>query len=128
MYEWIAKYKTVLVGFLVTIGFLIYCYGCEPKVASLVDRARLINRRELQLELDQFITMAQIRMADLDQQDELRAIVLQNALILVQGQPLNPLGIITAVASIYGIMEGGKNITKVVKNSRNKRKGNNGTA
>ena len=128
MWLWIKEHKSFLTGVLVSVGFLFYCYGCEPEVPSLNNRLQMINRQELQLELDQLIGMAQLRMVDLDKQEELRAIVLQNALILVQGQPLNPLGLITALAGIYGVMQGGSNITKVVKNGVKKRKVNNGTA
>ena len=128
MLLWLKKnWNIVLIG-LVTAGFVIYCWGCEPKVKSLTGSPTLINRQELQLELDQFITMAQIRMADFDQQEELRPIILQNALILVQGQPYNPVGIITAVAALYGITQGGRNITQVVKKNHIKKKVNNGTA
>ncbi|GAH68726.1 unnamed protein product [marine sediment metagenome] len=127
MLEWFKKHTTILVTTLTCIAFMLYCYGCEPKVRSLIDRDQLINRQELQLELDQFIGMAQLRMADLDKQDNLRAIILQNALILVQGQPFNPLGILTAIASVYGITQAGKNVTNVVKTVRNKGKLNNGT-
>ena len=127
MLQWIKRNSGAIIAGIVCVGFLIYVYGCEPKVASLGDRNRLINRQELQLELDQFITMAQIRMADLDKQEELRAIILQNALILVQGQPYNPFGIITAFAAVYGITQGSSNITKVVKTANKKRKANNGT-
>jgi len=126
MLLWIKKHKTLIVTILVAIGFSIYCYGCEPKVSSLTDRKVRVNRQELQLELDQIINMAQLRMASLDQQDKFRAVVLQNALVLVQGQPLNPLGIITAIASVYGIMQGSSNLTKVVKDNRIKKRTNNG--
>lgn len=126
MLIWIKKNKAIIVSILVCILFSIYCYGCEPQVKSLTSKTDLVNRQELQLELDQIITMAQLRMASLDQQDKFRAVVLQNALILVQGQPLNPLGIITAIASVYGIMQGSSNITKVVKEKRIKKRENNG--
>lgn len=122
MIEWIKKHKTALIAGLTCIGFLFYCYACEPKVRSLTDSNRLVNRQELQLELDQYIGMAQLRVADLDKQEQLRAIILQNALVLVQGQPLNPVGIITAVAAVFGAMQGGKTITQGVKNARAKRK------
>lgn len=125
MLQWIKQHAGTLIMVLTCVGFFIYCYGCEPKVASLTDRNHFINRQELQLELDQFITMAQIRMVDLDKQEQLRAIILQNALILVQGQPLNPVGLITAFAALYGIKQGGCNITKVIKTAKAKRKGNN---
>ncbi|GAI67850.1 unnamed protein product, partial [marine sediment metagenome] len=67
------------------------------------------------------------RMADLDRQEQLRAVILQNALILVQGQPFNPLGLITGVAALYGITQAGQNTVKVAKNIKAKRKANNGT-
>ena len=126
MLTWIKKNRAIIVSILVCILFSIYCYGCEPKVKSLTSKTELVNRQELQLELDQIITMSQLRMASLDQQDKFRAVVLQNALILVQGQPLNPLGIISAVAAIYGIMQGSSNLTKVVKDKRIKKRENNG--
>ena len=115
---------TMLVGIVVTV----FLYSCEPKVPSLNDGGKIVNRQELQLELNQLIELAKIRMADLDKQDQLRAIVLQNALVLVQGQPLNPVGIISAIAALYGIAQGGKNITQVVKKKVNGAKATNGTA
>lgn len=122
--EWAKKHFILLIGILTCIIFTFYCYACESQVRSLTDRTQLVNRQELQLELDQFINMAQLRMADLDKQDKLRAIVLQNALILVQGQPLNPVGILTAIAAVYGATQGGCNIRKGVKDARAKRKNN----
>lgn len=126
--RWLKEYKTIIVTGLVCFGFIIYCYGCEPKVRSLKERGLFINRQELQLELDQVIGMAQLRMAELDKQEELRAIILQNALILVQGQPLSPFGIITAVAAVYGAAQGTSNISRVIKTGVKKRKVNHGTA
>ena len=127
MLQWIKKHKSILITVLVCIGFLLYCYGCEPRVRSITDNTKTVNRQELQLELDTFISMAKIRMADLEKQEALRTMVLQNALILAQGQPVNPIGIISAFAAIYGIAQGSTNITKVVKNKVKNRKANNGT-
>lgn len=113
---------------LVTIGIITFIYACEPKVASLNDSHKFINRQELQLELDQLITTAQIRMADLDKQEQLRSIILQNAVVLVQGQPFNPVGLITGIAALYGISQGSFQVGKKVKTVAKKRKVNNGTA
>ena len=128
MWKWIKEHKTLLIGILVCAGFLFYCYACESKVKSLDGSNKLVNRQELQLELDQFIGMAQLRMAALDQQDKLRAIILQNALILVQGQPFNPIGIITAIAAIYGAGQVSNKVAKGVKNARAKRYSHNAIA
>lgn len=118
MIQWIKEHSTVLITILTCIGFTFYCYSCESKVRSLTDRNHFINRQELQLELDQIIGMAQLRMVSLDKQDELRAVILQNALILVQGQPLNPIGIITAIAAVYGAAQGGRKVISKVSNKR----------
>jgi len=125
MLIWIKKHSTIIVTILVTVGLIVYLYGCESKCASLTNGNPPVNRAELQLELDQFISLAQIRMLSLDQQDRLRGLIIQNALIIAQGQPFNPLGLLTAVAGIYGVTQGSSNITKLVKDKRNGRNSNN---
>lgn len=126
MFVWIKKHSSTIITVLVTVGFLIYIYGCEPKTKSIIDDGRLINRQELQLELDQVMAIFQLRMVDLDKQDELRAIILQNALILVQGQPLNVLGLLTGIAGIYGVAQAGTKVSTSVKTTLTKRKNQNG--
>lgn len=126
MMTWLKSKSTVIIVVLVTIGFLLYCYGCEPKVTSLWHENKQINRQELQLEFDQLMGIATVRMVELDKQDKIRAIILDNAMILVEGEPFNPLGLITAIAAVYGIKQGGSNITKVVKEARKKKQENNG--
>lgn len=118
----------MIITVLVTVIFAVYMYGCEAKTRSLKTPAKLVNRQELQLEFDQIVGLAQLRMLDLDKQEQFRSIILQNALVLVQGNPLNPVGLISAIAAIYGITQGSSNITKVVKTGIKKRKVNNGTA
>lgn len=126
MLVWLKKYRSIILTGLITLFMLLYIYGCEPKTQSLVRSNVRINRQELQLELDQLIGLAQLRMIDLDKQEALRGIILQNAFILVQGQPFNPLGLITAMAAIYGVTQGGSKVTNAVKIARNKRKADNG--
>ena len=126
MLRWLQKHTTIIVTSLITIGLAIYLYGCESKTRSLTNSNKMVNRQELQLEFDQIFGIAQIRMIDLDKQDQFRSIILQNALILIQGQPLNPFGIITAFAGVYGLSQASNKITKTVKNGLKKRKVNNG--
>jgi len=126
MLVWLKKNTAIILTVLITIGFAIYMFGCESKTRSLLTPTRQINRQELQLELDQIINLAQLRMIDLAKQERFKTIILENALILVQGQPFNPFGIITAIAAIYGVTQGGRNVKNVVKLVRNKGKENNG--
>ena len=122
MVDWIKKHSAGIISIIVCFSFLLYVYGCEPKTKSLLDSCKLVNRKELQIELDMFINTAKVRMADLDKQEALRNIILQNALVIVEGQPFNPVGILTGLAAIYGITQGGRNVTKVVKNGVKKKK------
>lgn len=126
MLEWIKKNWLLLVILLVASGLMIYFYGCYPRVKSLLDNTRMVTRQELQLEFNQIIDLAEIRILDLDRQDKIRTIIMENALVLVRGQPLNPVGIITAVAAVYGAGQAGCSITKKVKEVKRKRKVNNG--
>ncbi len=125
MLRWLQKHTTIIITTLITIGVCIYIYGCESTTTSLLNHKQSINRQELQLELDQIIGLAQLRMIDLDKQDQFRSIILQNALILIQGQPLNPFGIISAFAGVYGLSQASNKITKTIKNGLKKRKVNN---
>ena len=125
MLQWIKNHWNSIVIVLVTSGLCIFMYDCEPKVESLKDERRLVTRFELQIELEQILSTAEIRMSDLDRQDELRKIILQNALLLVEGQPANPVGIITAIAALYGLLTASKSTVQTVKNTLEKRKVNN---
>ena len=127
MYEWIKKHSTSLTTVLVTIAITIFLTSCEPRVRSLDGTDKLVNRAELQLELDRYISIAALRMLDLEQQEQFRQLILQNALVLAAGQPFNPIGILTGIAGIYGVAQGTTNITKVVKTKLTKRKVKNGT-
>ncbi|GAI57513.1 unnamed protein product, partial [marine sediment metagenome] len=109
MFKWIKKHSTVIVSVLITVGFLLYCYSCESKVKSLNQKGRMVTRQELQLELNNFVDLAQIRFLDLDRQDQIKTLILQNAMVLVQGQPFNPVGLLTGLAAVYGIGQAGSN-------------------
>lgn len=126
MLVWLKKNKSILITALVTCGVLLFVYACEPKTTSLNNTGRLVTRAELQIELDSILAIAKMRMLDLDKQDAFRNIILQNSLVLMQGQPFNPVGLLTAFAAIYGVTQGGSNITKVVKHKYQKRKEKNG--
>jgi len=125
VWTWVKKNKTIVITIVVSVGLSIWLYSCESKVKSLIEPKRLINRAELQLELDRFMGMAEIRMLDLDRQDAFRSLIIENSLLLVQGTPLNPVGIITSIAGIYGLTHGASKVVKAAKKSQIKRKANN---
>lgn len=83
-----------------TIAWL---YGCQPKVPSLLDDRRPVTRAELQLELETLQRKFEIRSADLAQKEELRRLITQNALLIAQTGTVNPLGVLTGLAALYGV-------------------------
>lgn len=122
--KWLSKNKAKIITWCVTGFVLFYMYACESQVRSLNNSKRLVNRAELQAEFNHFIDTADIRFASLDRQDKLRAIILNNALIVMQGQPFNPVGLITAMLSVYGVAQAAKNTSGAIKNARAKRANN----
>ncbi len=125
MFGWLKEHKTIIVSVVITTGFILYAYGCESKVLSLNHTAKKVTRQELQIELNSLLDLAEVRFLDLESQDQLKALILQNAIILVQGQPFNPVGILTGFAAIYGIGQAGNSVSQTVNNIRKKRKVNN---
>lgn len=121
MLAWLKKNKRMIIAYTVTIGILIYLYACESQVRSLDGSRRLVTRVELQAELNAYLDKIDIRFASLDRQDKVRAIILNNAMIVMQGQPFNPAGLITAMLGVYGVTQAAKNTTGAIKNVRAKR-------
>lgn len=82
---------------------LLLCVSCPPTTKSLFNNSKKITRPELQLELDTIIATAQLRLADLDKQQQLRDVILKNALIMVETGTFSPFGMATALFGFYGI-------------------------
>lgn len=100
---------------IVLTALLFWGYSCQPETKSLIHPGERVTRPELQIELDSIIATAEIRMADLDQQEAFRDLIFKNALIVVETGTLNPAGIITLLAGLYGISRGAKDIKDRVK-------------
>lgn len=103
------------IAIVILTAILFWGYGCPAKTESLIHESKKITRPELQIELDSIIATAQYRLADLEKQDQFRDVIFKNALLMVEGGTLNPVGIITMLAGLYGITRGGADIVKKVK-------------
>ena len=95
------RYQSISV--LITIAFLLYFFGCESKVRSVTNPERKITRSELQLELDTLVSKCEIGFSQLDKQDEIRNLILQQALIAANATSFNPIGLITSLGTVLGI-------------------------
>lgn len=107
-----------VIAILVLTAILFWGWGCPSRVGSLITPGKKITRPELQIELDSIISTAEFRMAELDKQDRFRDLIFNNALLMIEGGTLNPVGIITMLAGIYGVTRGGSDIVKKVKKKK----------
>jgi len=108
MLDFLKKHYIEVISLIFGIVFTIICYGCEPKVKSLDSDVRLVNRQEFKIELDRLLALAELRLAQLDQQDQIRGLIFNNAVSLAQGNQISPFGIITAIGAIYGFSSAAK--------------------
>ena len=108
--------KTIALILLTAILF--WGFGCPPRTESILTEGKKVTMGELQMELDSIIATAEYRVADLKKQQEFRDIIYNNALLMVEGGTLNPVGIITMLAGLYGVTRGGQDFVKKVKKKR----------
>lgn len=90
------------VALLTAALLLLWAAGCPAKVESPILPGKHLTGRELQAELDQLLVMYEIRSEQLAQQQRLRQLILQNAMMMVQTQTVNPVGILTGLLAFYG--------------------------
>ncbi len=119
---WLSKHWPSVLALAFGVFLIFYGQGCESKVPSLLDPSRKVTRSVLDLELDQLVNLAKLRKLSLDRQDSLKRLIAENAIILLEGSPANPLGILTGFLGLYGLAQGSKNIKTAVKNGIAKKK------
>ncbi|KKN01726.1 hypothetical protein LCGC14_1124800 [marine sediment metagenome] len=105
-------------GIFISIGLcipiLLWFWGCESQVASLKDPSIKVNRLELNVEYETLIAgidsditrlkaITDIRLQDLHRQDEIKRTLYNHALGWAEGQPANPIGLLTTLGGIFGI-------------------------
>lgn len=54
-------------------------------------------------------------MLELDRQEELQKLIFQNALVIIEGGTMNPIGLLTGAMAIYGMGTAGKNTIARIK-------------
>lgn len=100
---WFGEYWAWWVTLNLCSFILLYAYGCEPKTKSLISADKKVTRIELQTELELFLARAKAGKKDLDRQEQIREIIFNQALVIAQGNQINPVGVITSVLALLGI-------------------------
>lgn len=95
-----------IIGVTLAVLCIIWAYGCESRVGSMMNKGELVNRDELQAEADYLLAMFRTKASSLDRQDAVKQQLLDAANVLGQGGQINPSGILNLAASIGGISFG----------------------
>lgn len=108
------------VAILLLTAILFWGYGCPPRTESIIVEGKKVTMAELQIELDSIIATTEYRVADLKKQQEFRDLIFNNALLIFETGSLNPVGIVTMLAGLYGLTRGAKDIKdRVEKKTKN---------
>ena len=92
----------VIAGFL-CCALLIWFCCCESRVPSIRNPNTSVTRDELNTEIEGILSSAEAKYSNLDKQDDLKKLLSDNALLVLQGGTINPVGVITTILGILGI-------------------------
>lgn len=104
--SWLNDQHWYLIAIVVIAAAIFGTYGCESQVSGLLNPNARISRAELQNELAFIIGQAEIKVADLDRQDEIKQALLDAANIMSTTGTINPSGLINLAACIGAISFG----------------------
>lgn len=95
-----------LIAGVIACGFVLWLYGCQSTVTSLLHPQQRINRAQLELEVDYIMGQAEIKLTDLNQQDQIKYLLLDQAAIFGSTGTFNPMGLLNTFISIGAIAFG----------------------
>lgn len=103
IWQFIRHNSGMVIGCVLCSIVLTWVYGCESKVVSITNTPVLVTRAELELEVDHFMRMAEIRFVDLNQQDEFKRTIFAMAMDFMKEGKINPLAIAITLGNILGL-------------------------
>lgn len=94
--------QSTIISILLAGMVLLWAYGCQSQVRSLLDHQLMVDRDHLQLEVESLIAQAELRFKSLDQQDAFKKALFDIAVSYMQGGQLNPAAVFVTLFSIIG--------------------------
>lgn len=82
---------------------ILYAYGCQSKVISLVNSKITITREQLVLEVDHFLAQAELKFQDLERQDLVRNTIFNSLTDIAQGKVPDFPGVMLMIGNILGL-------------------------
>lgn len=103
LWAFIRHNQGISIGGAIAIAVLIWTYGCQSQVRSIVDPIVLVTRAELELEVENYLALAELRFADLDRQDQIKSTLFETAITFMQGGNVNPAAVAIVIGNILGL-------------------------
>lgn len=95
-----------LIAATIACVLLIWIYGCQSTVGSIITPDKKITRAELKLEADFLLGQARVKLEDLDRQDDVKRILLEQTAIFGTTGTFNPTGLLNTIISISAVAFG----------------------
>lgn len=93
----------IVISSILVIGILAWVYGCPSQVVSINNPPAMVTRGALEIEVDHFLKQAEMRFAELDQQDEFKRTIFAMAMEFMSEGRVNPLAIAITLGNLLGI-------------------------
>lgn len=104
-----------LTALLLCLTILFWIYGCPSKAISLQGTGTLVPRAVLQMELDAFMALAEIRFAELNRQDAFRKALFNVAVLTAESGSINPYGVMATLLGVLGVGSAVDNVKMRIK-------------
>lgn len=112
--KFISKNQGVAAALVIIVGVMIWGFGCQSKVTSLVEPSIKVTRDELKVEIDGevmrlereleiLMRQAALKVQDLDRQDLIKQKLFEFAALSVKTNAVNPAGVVALAFSVFGI-------------------------
>ena len=112
--QWVRHNQGMFVALLICTGLLVWTFGCESKVSSLIEPSKMVTAEELNIELDAesarlqgeldlLLKQANLKQADLARQDAIKQKLFEFAAITAETGSFNPAGLLALTGSILGM-------------------------
>jgi hypothetical protein len=105
-FHWMNENHWYIIATIIICAFILWLFGCQSQVKSMVYPERMVNRSELKAESDYLIATIQSRVENLDDQDAIKRLILEQATIFGTTGTFNPLGLLNTIVSIGAISFG----------------------
>lgn len=102
-WRYIRHNQALVTGSVIALVIAVWAYGCQSSVVSILEAPDRVTRAELQVEVDTFLAKAELRFADLDQQDKIKTTFFNTAIEFAQGGRINPIAFALVIGNLLGL-------------------------